>query len=150
MQTSNGDDKRRLDQRHDLEGLDARLQRLEDMHISFLAAVQFRPGTEYNQTLLGHNIYGDMRLALTMVMTAIMTRALDETKTWGNVHNFPEDAQRAAFVFQNGPAQSSSSGHPAVTDSPVPWRNPHRTHHSPTHHGLDLRIRSNPARLNAR
>lgn len=103
MQTNNGDDNRRLDQRHDLEGLDARLQRLEDMHISFLASVQFRPGTEYNQTLLAHNIYGDMRIALTMVMTAIMTRALGETKTWGNVHNFPENAQRAAFVFQNGP-----------------------------------------------
>lgn len=83
--------------------LEDRIRRLEDMHITILASVQFRPATEYNQALLGLNIYGDMRRALTMVMTAIMTRALGKTKTWGNVHNFPEDAQRAAFVFADGP-----------------------------------------------
>ncbi len=85
-----------------IKELESRIRRLEDMHISILASMQFRPNAEYNQTLLGLNVYGDTRSALTTVMTAIMTRALGKTKVW-NVHNLPEAAQRAAFVFKNGP-----------------------------------------------
>ncbi len=82
--------------------LEDRIRRLEDMHITILASVQYRTGTEYNQTLLGLNIYGNTRQALTMVMTAIMTRALGKTRVW-NVNRLPATAQRAAFVFADGP-----------------------------------------------
>ncbi len=85
---------------NEMEALQARVERLEDMLLVLRASVRYHD--EYRGLLLALNIYGETRHALTLVMGAIMTRALGESRSW-NAARHPEAARRASFIFDDGP-----------------------------------------------